>query len=250
MNAEPEKKGDGYDVYAVLRDDIVSLRLKPGTFFSIKDLCESYNVGRSPGREALIRLAQEGLITFLPQRGTMISTLDLERIDNERFIRKSIEEQVMRDFIAVFSPTVILQLEESIRIQKECFKEGDIRGYFSADEQFHRVFYKEAGREYCCGVVEKECGNYNRLRLLSLRLDKGIMAAAIEEHEAMVSAVSTRDLDKLMFWFPLHLDRIKTQERRLLRAFPDLFSDGSGQDKRDNPDLKRDFLIDIRSRGL
>ena len=122
MSSEVEKKNEGTDVYSILRDDIICLRLRPGTFFSIKDICEIYGVGRSPGRDALIRLAQEGLVTFLPQRGTMISTLDLERIDNERFIRRSIEENIMRDFVAIFSPSVILELEECIRDQKECLK--------------------------------------------------------------------------------------------------------------------------------
>ena len=110
MSSETVKKQEGHDIYTVLRDDIMGLRLKPGIIFSIKDICELYESGRTPVRDALIRLEQEGMITFLPQRGTMISRLDLRRIDNERFIRRSIEENVMRDFVAAFSPTVILRL--------------------------------------------------------------------------------------------------------------------------------------------
>ena len=92
MSSETVKKQEGHDIYTVLRDDIMGLRLKPGIIFSIKDICELYESGRTPVRDALIRLEQEGMITFLPQRGTMISRLDLRRIDNERFIRRSIEE--------------------------------------------------------------------------------------------------------------------------------------------------------------
>lgn len=250
MSSEVEKKNEGTDVYSILRDDIICLRLRPGTFFSIKDICEIYGVGRSPGRDALIRLAQEGLVTFLPQRGTMISTLDLERIDNERFIRRSIEENIMRDFVAIFSPSVILELEECIRDQKECLKEKDARRFFALDDQFHRVFYKETDRLYCADVVEKECGNYKRLRLLSLMVEEKAMSNAVEEHEAMVSTLSAREsLDRLMFWFSLHLDRIQTQERTIVKRFPELFSNGTVQDRRDNSDLRKDFLLSIRSRG-
>lgn len=241
------------NIYHVLRDDIVSLRLRPGTFFSIKDLCEIYGVGRSPGRDALIRLEQEGLITFLPQRGTMVSKLELDRIDNERFIRKSIEENILKDFIGMFSPSVILRLEEYVMEQKERYQEKDFRGFFESDIQFHSVFYEEVGRSYCESVVEKECGNYKRMRLLALMLDEGIIKQTIEEHEAMIGAISTRDLDKLLFWFSLHIDRINIQERRLLKRFPELFAEtgtGETQVRREEDDLKRDFLLTLRSRGL
>ena len=98
MSSEVEKKNEGTDVYSILRDDIICLRLRPGTFFSIKDICEIYGVGRSPGRDALIRLAQEGLVTFLPQRGTMISTLDLERIEPSNPL---LVNAFLKDFVTI-----------------------------------------------------------------------------------------------------------------------------------------------------
>lgn len=245
-----EKKVDGGDVYSVLRDDIINLRLRPGAFFSIRDLCTFYNVGRSPGREALIRLEQEGLVTFLPQRGTMISKLDLQRIDNERYIRRSIEENVMRDFVGMFSNSVILHLEEMLREQRTLQKKQDHRGFLDADDQFHRVFYQGAGREYCCDVIDKECSNYRRMRLLAQMTDQNAMENTIEEHAELVNAVAMRDIERVMSCFYLHLDCIKSQERKIIRRFADLFQDGTGQERKENPDLDTDFLLSIRGRGL
>ena len=72
------------------------------------------------------------------------------------------------------------------------------------------------------------------------------MSNAVEEHEAMVSTLSAREnLDRLMFWFSLHLDRIQTQERTIVKRFPELFSNGTVQDRRDNSDLRKDFLLSI-----
>ena len=88
MGTEPVIKEDT-NIYSILRDDIVKLRLKPGMFFNIKDICRLYDVGRSPGREALLQLEQEDLITVLPHRGSIVSKLDLDRIDNERFVHRS-----------------------------------------------------------------------------------------------------------------------------------------------------------------
>ena len=210
-------------------------------------------MGRSPGREALLQLEQEDLITVLPHRGSIVSKLDLDRIDNERFVHRSIEENVLRDFIGMFSPSVILRMENCILEQKEQYRAKDIRRFFDADEEFHALFFSEIFRDYCRSVIERECSNYKRIRLLALMADENFMKNSIEEHESMIRAVSTRNLDKLMFWSSLHTDRYKAQERWLLKRFPDLFtqSDKESEGMRKSPaDLTSDFLLSIRSRGL
>lgn len=243
------KKHEPGDIYSILRDDIINLRLKPGTFFSIKDICEFYEAGRTPMRDALIRLEQEGMVAFLPQRGTMISRLDLALIDNERFIRKSLEEKVMQDFVAVFSPTIILRLEDTIRRQKEFAAKKDVRGFLASDDEFHSLFYEEVGRLYCWQVIDRECCNYKRLRLLTLLTDEEAIPSVIKEHEAIVSAAAARDVEEVLRWFDIHLGRIRSQERKTAKRFPDLFQDPHGPEKRENHDLERDFLVSIRSRS-
>ena len=69
-------------IYDVLRTDILNLKLRPGMIFSIRDISEAYQVGRTPVRDALISLSKEGLITFLPQRGTMISKINYDKVLN------------------------------------------------------------------------------------------------------------------------------------------------------------------------
>lgn len=54
------------NIYDVLRTDILNLKLRPGMIFSIRDISEAYQVGRTPVRDALISLSKEGLIPFFP----------------------------------------------------------------------------------------------------------------------------------------------------------------------------------------
>lgn len=92
------------------------------------------------------------------------------------------------------------------------------------------------------------------MRLLTLLLNNAdkTIPMVITDHEAIVAAVSMRDLDKVLQRFGVHLDRIRTQEHMLLKQFPDLFEEGISRDadKKGSGDLTRDFLISIRSRGL
>lgn len=71
-----ERQLDNMEIYPVLRKAILDLYVCPGTELSIRNLCEYYHAGRSPVRDAVMRLQQEGLVTILPQRGIMISLID------------------------------------------------------------------------------------------------------------------------------------------------------------------------------
>ena len=84
------------EVYPVLRRAIVELYLQPGATVSIKDICEYYKMGRSPVRDALMRLEQEGRVTLLPQRGTLISP------NEDTDLRRQRSSEPGRDFAAAW----------------------------------------------------------------------------------------------------------------------------------------------------
>ena len=113
------------NIYDVLRTDILNLKLRPGMIFSIRDISEAYQVGRTPVRDALISLSKEGLITFLPQRGTMISKINYDKVLNERFLRTCVEEKVILEFMAVCDLKAITELEMSLdRQEKMCIRDS------------------------------------------------------------------------------------------------------------------------------
>ena len=111
------------NIYDVLRTDILNLKLRPGMIFSIRDISEAYQVGRTPVRDALISLSKEGLITFLPQRGTMISKINYDKVLNERFLRTCVEEKVILEFMAVCDLKAITELEMSLDRQEKFVEE-------------------------------------------------------------------------------------------------------------------------------
>ena len=129
-------------------------------------------------------------------------------------------------------------------------KKQDIRGFVDADDDFHHVFYKEIGREHCYRVIDKECCNYRRMRLLVQMVEPGMMAKTIDEHGALLSAVSVRDVDKVMSLFYLHLGQIKNQERKIIKRFSELFTESSDTGRKENHDLKADFLVALRGQGI
>lgn len=215
---------DTGDVYPALHKAIVELYVQPGVILSIKDLSDHFEVGRSPIRDALLRLHQEGLVVLLPQRGTMISLIDFSRVEQERFLRLSVEEEVMKNFIACHTPSDILLLQELLRQQKELCsaKEIDTRHFLWLDDEFHRVFYQVTNKLFCFDTIQSIGGHYRRARLLTCgkgeKLEEIIM-----QHDALITALQARDTDLMCDILHHHLRKVDREENSLLRQYVQLF---------------------------
>lgn len=212
------------NVYDDLRREIIELTLKPGAIISIKDMCEHFGTSRSPVRDALIRLEQEGLITTLPQRGTMISKIDFSRVEQERFMRVCVEEQVMNEFITKHKPEDIIVLEELLVIQKEAAEEKDNRRFLEADENFHNIFYIATDKGFCAKTIQQISGHYKRFRLLTT-VDKIISEDVIEQHRQILNAVKEKDVEKMHQVLKKHFYKIHDEEIIFCKKYPDIFNE-------------------------
>lgn len=92
---EPRENVRAY-VYRLLYHNIMSVRLTPGTAVSEQEVSSYLDISRTPVREAFIHLSQDGLVEILPQRGTFISKIDTALIEENRFMRLTLERAVIR----------------------------------------------------------------------------------------------------------------------------------------------------------
>src|SRR4051794_39981607 len=78
-------------VYQGLRADIVAMVIQPGEKISENDLARRFGVSRTPAREAMQRLADEGLLEIFPQSGTFVARIPYEELPEAMVIRQSLE---------------------------------------------------------------------------------------------------------------------------------------------------------------
>ena len=95
MTASPRKKTTQNFVYEALRKSILTLNLLPGTAISENEISQRFEVSRTPVREAFIQLAKESLLKIIPQKETLVSYIDLQRVEQEHFLRRSLETSVL-----------------------------------------------------------------------------------------------------------------------------------------------------------
>ena len=136
--------------YDLLRDAIVSLWLKPGEPVNEKAICEQLGVSRTPVREALMRLADEGLVQVYPQAGTFISPIDLEHVFEGQIVRDALEMAMIRRAAHRLTPAFAARLAAILDDQRRCSARNDHQAFYVADEAFHRTISPCAGSTCRC----------------------------------------------------------------------------------------------------
>ena len=79
----------------VIRENIINLQLQPGSMISEQDIADELHLSRTPVHEALQELARTKIIEILPQRGSLVSLIDMELVEEAVFIRSTIEVAVV-----------------------------------------------------------------------------------------------------------------------------------------------------------
>ena len=152
--------------YHTIRRKIVYLDYKPGEKLGVKQLCDDLDMGRTPVREALVRLAQEGLVRTVPQSGTYVSPINLTFAESACYIREHLEKQVIVECCARATSAGIEQLDQAIALQEKAMAEEDRIGFFLSDNLMHRMIFSIACRSTVWSWLEATNADLERFRWL------------------------------------------------------------------------------------
>ena len=170
----------------ILRNRIIQSDLKPDDRLTESEVARVYGVSRQPVREAFIRLAVEGLVKVLPQRGTLVSRIDYVAVLDSRFLREAIEADIVKILAQSPGGALIAELRAQLVRQEEI---GDDRpnGFIQLDDLFHRTLADAAGKSGACKQIEGLKSQMDRVRFLSL--GQFPMKSLIRQHREIVDQI-------------------------------------------------------------
>jgi DNA-binding GntR family transcriptional regulator len=209
-------------VYAILRQDIVTMRLKPGATLVEKDLCRAFDVSRTPLREALLRLCEEQLVDVYPQAGTFVSRITEPAVRDAMAIRQALEQVAAHHAATRADAAGLARLRRILARQKEHAAAGALDEFHWADEALHQAVAEIARHPNIWRVVKREKAQIDRFRLLTLPLPARV-ERVVAEHEAIVEAIAERDPNAAEAAMRAHLDSVLPVFEEIRRAHPDLF---------------------------
>jgi DNA-binding GntR family transcriptional regulator len=209
-------------VFRTLRSAIVTMRLKPGEALSEQEIATHLNVSRQPVREAFIKLAEDGLLRVVPQRGTFVMKISAVAVTNARFVREAVECAIAREAAQRISATDAAALKGIIAEQRKAEKSDDSEGFFALDEEFHRALASAGGCADAWKVIESAKAQMDRVRFLSVP-EATPMRRLIAQHQRILDGVVAGDGDAATDAMQVHLREILSSLPRLAAKFPNMF---------------------------
>ena len=209
-------------IHAELREEIVSLRRRPGDAIAEKEIAGAYGVSRTPVREAVLRLADEGLIEIFPQSGTFVARIPLSALPEAIVVRKALEETTARLAAERAPPERLAAIDATLKRQREVAAQGDRQAFHAADEAFHAAVAEAAGHPRIWTLVQQVKVQVDRFRQLTLP-QKGRMALVIREHAAILTAIRRGDPEAAAKRIGAHLERLLGDIEGIQHLNPDYF---------------------------
>jgi DNA-binding GntR family transcriptional regulator len=209
-------------VYRVLRQEIVCLQRKPGEPIVEKDIAVAQSVSRTPVREALLRLAAEGLVDTIPKSGTKVARIPLTKLPEAIVVRKALEQVTAGAAAKRARRSDVTSLRAVLERQREADAAGNRMEFHRADEAFHAAIAAVSGYPGIWALVQNVKTQIDRFRLLTLP-QPGRMARVIAEHAAVVSAISQHDAQRAIAAMGSHLDQLQISMEDIRRMNPDFF---------------------------
>lgn len=185
------------EIKHLLKNDILSLKLKPGTILSETALSERFQLSRTPLRDVLKQLSLESYIDIYPKRGNIVSYIDLESVEQMIYLRSALEKEMMKDLAAQLSLKDMQELQEILDRQKAVIGEEDAADAFlGLDDQFHSTMFRLAGREFLWNLIQQSNVHYVRYRKLHM-LERGKLLQIWNEHQRMLEYMANQDTAKI-----------------------------------------------------
>ncbi len=194
MGEEKCYKNRGELVFDTLKQEILDLRLKPGQAISENEICARFDVSRTPVREALRRLQEQGFVNTVPYSGTYVTLLNLKDIKQMIYMRVAVELMVMRDFMKIATPLMLEEIHHQIRRQELLIQEPGFEPeqFYRMDAEMHAVWFTATDKERLWEFIQAQQLHYTRFRMLDFVTETDF-TRIIKEHTRLLELLKSQD---------------------------------------------------------
>ncbi|ONK23611.1 GntR family transcriptional regulator [Bacillus sp. VT-16-64] len=179
-------------VYEQLKKAILVRELSHKEIFTETMLANSLNTSRTPIREAVADLINEGLMVHIPRKGFKVREITEKEMDQIIFLRTSIEVRGIKILSDIITEEEVRQLYKIIERQEKVIASNDSIKFIELDQLFHRKILQFAGQE----LLEQFLSElYNMARLMghTALMKEGRITEVIQEHLDIVKALESKD---------------------------------------------------------
>ncbi len=197
-------------VLEALRNDINNCIYESGQFVTEAEISQKFNVSKTPAREALNYLCQEGLLDKIPRKGYIVKSLSLAEVQNLFQFRNVLERASVELAVRYASEQELQTLSELARAKLDPAAEDIARQYHDLNNNFHISVAKLSRNPYLINALQNVLNLLRRDLFTDMR--RNSLEKALEAHVLVAQAMIDRDLERAL---RITTDQIDVVERRL-----------------------------------
>lgn len=191
--------------YHNLRDAILTWKLPPGSPIVEQEISDQLGISRTPVREALKLLEAEGLVKVIPQRGTFVSELSTQDVEEIFALRESLEVMALKVAIGNIPSDQLTKLESYL---SSLTSDSPPEQFFESDRMLHDIIVNHGGNERLAHFLDSLNVQVERIRRISAerpnRLD-----LSMREHLGILRAIRARDWNAAESELRQHIRNVK-----------------------------------------
>lgn len=219
-----ERRTSADVVFDYLYHEISTLGLMPGDKISEVEIAKKFGVSRQPVRDAFSRLGNLDLLLIRPQKATTVRAFSRATISTARFVRKSVELEVLREAVRQWDGSMQAQFDKNLDEQRRAVEANDAEGFHALDYEFHRLLCEAAECAFAFEVISAHKAKVDRLCVLSLT-GKDAMAVLLEDHQRLMAQIGAGDRAGAEATIRTHLSRLDGTIERIYASHTKFFED-------------------------
>ncbi|MEN9261750.1 MAG: GntR family transcriptional regulator [Thermostichus sp. HHBFW_bins_43] len=199
-------------VYLSLKEAILSLQVRPRDYLIIGDVAKEYNISRTPVREAIILLEQEGWVENEGRRGARVTVPSVQKVMEVIEMQAVLEGYVVRRATDLLSESELEQLASLLDQADQALQEGSLDLSSKLGDQFHDTLAAKAGNRRIANQIVQLREHMDRVRPLLWKVAKAPVEESARQHRQIFQAICQRDpleAERLMMkhtlWFEAEL---------------------------------------------
>lgn len=203
-------------VFNTLREAILNGEIKPGERLMELQLAAKLGVSRTPIREAIRMLVQEGLAVTVPRKGAEVAKMTEKDMEDVLIIRAALDELAVELACDAITEEQFKQLQGARRTFENSLKTGDLRKIAAADVKFHDVIYQATGNARLVAMLNNLREQMYRYRIEYLK-DEASYPELVREHKAIIEGIRNRDKEHVTEVMQKHIINQATAIKNMIR---------------------------------
>jgi len=203
-------------VYAYIKEAITAVRFRPGQRLRTEEIAMAVSASRTPVREALSRLAQEGLVEREGGWGYVVKHVSVKDVLDLFNVREALELEAAREVVAYLDDDVITELVEMNARAEVYFCAGDYEGFLRQNRQFHEAIAAATQNRLLRQMLGAIHDRVRQVGTLTVKMHKPRLKELLEENRQILAAIRKKDGPALEYAVRSHLHQGRQHVMRMI----------------------------------